>query len=199
MTVLAFCDLESTGLNPLVNEVWEVGLILRDAEGHDSEHLWQLPVDLAKADARALSVGKFYERRWPDPEWLPDDDTETVQPDLVVWAQHFARLTHEAHLVGANPAFDQSFLIPLLRNNGACPGWNYHLIDIEALALGWCMGAGGGANAVHRPRPDWTPQPPWKSNDLSIAVGVDPGDFERHSALGDASWCRAVFDKIMGS
>lgn len=201
MTTLAFIDVETTGLDPLVHEVWEVGLVLRDANNVDSEHLWQLPVDLAKADARALTVGRFYERRWQQgtPNHSPINSAQLIQSSLTRWAQHFARMTHDVHLVGANPAFDSAFLQRLLRAGGACPGWSYHLIDIEALALGWCMGAGGDAHAVNRPHPDWAPQPPWKSNELSIAVGVDPGEFNRHSALGDAQWVRAIYDKIMVS
>lgn len=30
------------------------------------------------------------------------------------------------------------------------------------------------------------------------AVGVDPDDFDRHTALGDARWARAIYDAITG-
>ena len=171
-TPLAFCDTETTGLDPERNEVWEVGLILRDSEGVEVERLWQLPVDLGRADSVALKVGKFYERRW--------DYGELTRP--VDFADEFAELTHGSHLVGAVPSFDDGFLKPLLRANRACPGWHYHLVDVEALAAGRLAA-----------------EPPWNSNELSQLVGVDPEDFDRHTALGDARWARAIYDAVMAS
>ena len=38
---------------------------------------------------------------------------------------------------------------------------------------------------------------PWRSTDLSLALGVDPTDFEpKHSALADARWAKALYEKI---
>lgn len=191
-TTLAFVDVESTGLDPARNEVWEIGLILRDAEG-EREFEWQLPVDLSRADSVALTIGRFYERRNP---------RSSLRTPSVL-AGEFARLTHGTHLVGAVPSFDDAFLKRLLRANGACPGWHYHLIDVEALAAGWLEGRWAlaqqypdtvqASDVVHRGAP------PWNSNDLSRAVGVDPEDFDRHTALGDARWAKAIYDRVMGS
>lgn len=199
MTHLAFVDTETTGLDPDRHQVWEVGLILRDDVGFDTEYLWQLPVDEGAADPAALTVGDYYTRRWHDAS--SDDFTDQalggqasyhglrtahiVPADLMGdWAHIFAELTHGAHLVGAVPAFDDAFLRRLLRTNGACPGWHYHLIDVEALAAGQ-LGRYGG-------------RPPWRSNDLSQAVGVNPDDYDRHTALGDARWARAIYNTVLG-
>lgn len=57
MTALAFVDTETTGLDPDFHEIWEVGLIV-----NDEERLWQLPVDLKRADPKALEIGRFHER-----------------------------------------------------------------------------------------------------------------------------------------
>ncbi len=57
MTRLAFVDTETTGLDPDLHEIWEVGLIIDDKEYH-----WFLPVDLGSADAFALNIGHFHER-----------------------------------------------------------------------------------------------------------------------------------------
>lgn len=198
-TTLAFLDTETTGLDPDRHEVWEVGLILRDDTG-DREYVWQLPVDLGRADAMALKIGQWYERRWPWPVYSPasdergqeDDDHRTegsVQGDqpfvvppgrMADWAALFAEVTDGAHLVGAVISFDEERLRRLLRKHGACPTWHYHLIDVEALAA-------GKANLA----------PPWKSDDLSAAIGVDPEQFDRHTALGDARWARAIYDAVM--
>jgi DNA polymerase III epsilon subunit-like protein len=208
---LAFLDTETTGLDPNWHEVWEVGLILRqfeDVQGKgwravntcDTEHLWQLPVDLGRAEPIALTIGNFYERRGLDANGM-----KNIQPpELGKWARDFARLTHGAHLVGAVPSFDDAFLKRLLKANGACAGWHYHLVDVEALAAGFARGRGRGmaiagdvtrfpgAVAAYE-----NAAPPWTSDDLSKAVGVDPGQFDRHTALGDARWARAIYDAVM--
>lgn len=171
MTSLAFVDTETTGLDPDRNEVWEVGLILRDTEGIEVERVWQLPVDLGRAESIALKVGNFYERRW--------DYSELTRP--VDFAEEFGELTHGTHLVGAVPSFDDGFLKRLLRASRGCPGWHYHLVDVEALAAGRLAA-----------------EPPWDSNELSRLVGVDPELFDRHTALGDARWARAIYDAVMG-
>lgn len=41
--------------------------------------------------------------------------------------------------------------------------------------------------------------PPWDSNDLSRAVGVDPDLFKRHTAMGDALWAAAIYERVMES
>ena len=41
--------------------------------------------------------------------------------------------------------------------------------------------------------------PPWDSDALSRAVGVNPDDFDRHTALGDARWAKAMYEAVMGA
>lgn len=203
---LAFVDLETTGLDPDRHEIWEIGLILR-LDGADMEYAWQLPVDLSRADPMGLRVGRFYERRrkiggmapvaslhrvkYPTDEQfakagpLPVSDT----------AETIANLLDGCHLVGAVPSFDAAFLGPWLRSHGQAATWHYHLVDVEALAAGWL--AAGHDLAFGPPVRDKC-QPPWNSNELSAAVGVDPEQFDRHTALGDARWARAIYDAVMG-
>jgi hypothetical protein len=44
--------------------------------------------------------------------------------------------------------------------------------------------------------------PPWDSNELAARAHAelsdDPLEVERHTALGDARWCRAIYDAVMG-
>ena len=193
---LAFIDTETTGLDPERHEVWEVALIVREAvdlqadqppSAADVEYLWQLPVDLGRADPMALTVGKFYDRAVQAKRSLRDpfDDNET---SCAEFAADFARLTHGAHLVGAVVSFDAAFLSRLLRRNGACPGWHYHLIDVEALAVGYLAGTAELAG-------EWAP--PWKSDELTAALGIDSNQFEKHTAMGDARWARAIYDRVV--
>lgn len=185
---LAFVDTETTGLDPSRHEVWELAIIV-----DGKEYQWQLPVDLTRADPTGLRIGRFYERRsaiaptgsvgrqhrvmWPSSEkWesvgLPVSDT----------AETVARLLDGRHMVGAVPSFDAAFLTRWLNAHGQAATWHYHLVDVEALAAG---------------RGQW--EPPWNSNDLSSSVGVDPEQFDRHTALGDARWAKAIYEAVLAA
>lgn len=62
MTTLAFIDTETTGLDPVRHEIWEVGMILRGDDWR-REYVWQLPVDLGRADVIAMNIGGIRQRR----------------------------------------------------------------------------------------------------------------------------------------
>lgn len=174
---LAFVDTETTGLHPDWHQIWEVGLIV-----DDRERRWLLPVDLGRADPIALRIGRFHDRH-PDGHDFTRAAATTYDhatpPE--VFAQEFARLTRGRHLVGAVISFDEERLRLLLTANGACPEWHYHLVDVEALAA--------GKLAI---------PPPWDSADLSRAALVDPDQFDKHTALGDARWAKAIYEAVMG-
>ncbi len=207
MSGVCFVDIETTGLDPDYHEVWEVALITpvvgaTPAEDGWNEQIWQLPVDLSKADPMALNVGRFHDRRLPADSLVP----------LATFASEFVRDTRGLHLAGAVVSFDAERLWQLLRNNGECPMWHYHLVDVEALAAGFIAGsrAALATSVQHTSEAFWAgsltwaavegpdPWPPWKSNDLSRAVGVNPDDFDRHTALGDARWAKAIYEAVMG-
>lgn len=202
MTKLGFIDTETTGLDLYMHDIWEVGLIVRDEDGNDAEYLWQLPANIAMADPFALNIGKFWERRWATKIQVLDgkeehryelsmrgvpDLTESyvIDPeDMPTWCAMFMELTKDLHLVGAVPDFDAYRLDALMRQHGYRGFWHYHLIDIEALMVGWLARDCGTIPGL-----------PWKSHNLSRAVGVDPEEFAEHTALGDARWARAVYDR----
>lgn len=185
---LAFVDTETTGLDPDVHEIWEVGLIVREVDGSEHEHRWFLPVDLGRADPQSLEIGHFYERH----------NAEAAPGDLHGWppaafARDFAKQTRGAHLVGAVVSFDEERLRRLLRANGACPAWHYHLIDVEVLVVGYLQSR---AALQWGEGSEWGP--PWGSEELSQAIGVPiPSKEERHTALGDARWAKRLYDAVM--
>lgn len=178
---VAYVDIETTGLDADLHEIWEVGLIVDEVEHH-----WFLLCDPGHADPRALEIGRFYERypyHWDGPAGEGAEDlVGTVQ-----FAEEFAALTRDRHLVGAVVSFDEERLRRLLKVSGGCPAWHYHIIDVEALAVGYLSG--------HGMKGTWTL--PWNSKELSRAVGVAPELFDAHTALGDARWAKALYEAIV--
>lgn len=192
---LCFIDTETTGVHP-DRKVWEVAMIRREEGRPDLGVSFFVDVDLANADPFGLKVGRFYDRhpagRWiaglGGPIDMPIGGERGKHLDRYNAALTVAKFTHGAHLVGAVPNFDAETLAPLLRGETLTPSWHYHLIDVEALAVGYLM-AKGNVDAG----------PPWKSEALSYGCGVTPpSDEERHTALGDARWAMRWYDAITG-
>jgi hypothetical protein len=219
-TPIVFLDTETTSLRP-DRRAWDIGIIRREPDGIEREiTLFVSDIDLSGADLIALRIGHFYERH---PMYraeiggafvaeTEDDDTvdfnqaqqlldtdECLYPERRV-AQIVERWTRGAHIVGSVPNFDTECLAAMLRRHGLCPAWHYHLIDVEPLAIGWLRGlmsADGYADKSFCT--DIDTEPPWKSDDISRACGVEPpGDDERHTAMGDAKWVARLFDRITG-
>jgi hypothetical protein len=220
---LVFLDTETDDLDPRKRQPWDVALIRREPDGTETEHQFFVQLDLSIADSFALKVGHFWDRH-PQGRYyagltrttpMPTDngDPRSVRANDVgdyltrrAAAQRIALLTHGAHIVGAIPSFDTITLEPLLWAHQLIPMWHYHIVDVEALTVGWIAGVAARANDEARMRDEEAPvsnwaklTPPWKSEDLSRALGVDlPSEEERHTALGDARWAMRIYDTVMG-
>lgn len=191
MTPMCFVDTETDGVHP-GRKPWEIALIRREPGGGEFAVQFLVDIDLSTADPFGLKVGRFYDRH----PFGREISTGVVDGEIVTCRQaalNVAKFTHGAHLVGAVPNFDAEVFDRLLRTHGLCPSWHYHLIDVESLAVGYLAGLG-----------DTVPNnelltPPWKSDDLTTALGVEPpAEEERHTALGDARWAMRVYDHVMG-
>ena len=119
MTQLVFLDIETTGLDPALHEVWEVAAASGD--GHINNYF--VPHTLRTADVTALEMNGYHKRA----------------PQHAVWARGFGshadlelrKVLTGATIVGANPAFDTSFL----RSRWGAAPWHHRLIDVESMAL----------------------------------------------------------------
>lgn len=178
MKDLCFIDTETTSLSAETGRIWEFAGIRRSAEtGEETRLLFQIDVDLGEADPMSLKIGKYYERF---------DENKAVSDDWVA-AKMISEFTRGTHLVGNCVSFDSERMERYLRDYGQCPGWHYHVIDIEPIILGYAAAKG-----------DTFPRP-YKSSDLSAYIDVaEPSDEERHTAMGDAEWVMRQWDAIFG-
>ena len=177
---LVFMDTETTGLS-LADDIWEFAAIRREGDGTPDYplHLF-IEHDADKAATLPESFRRDLEARFnPAVAISPRDAARLIA--------HVLRPGDggKAHVVGAVPNFDTERVALLLAAYGLAPCWHYHLIDVENLAVGYLAGRGTIL------------PPPWNSDDLSRAVGIDPGQFRRHEAMADAEWARAIYDHII--
>ena len=188
---IVFLDTETDGVQPN-RKVWEVGMISRAGDA-ERETSFMVDIDLSTADLFGLRIGRFYDRH-PLGRWLSGLDTEYPEPDdggsfvsVFEAARRVARATHGAHIVGAVPNFDTEVLAALIRKCGLVPSWHYHLVDIEAMVVGYLHGVGKGGEI----------KLPWDSDEISRLVGVEnsPED-EKHTAPGDVRWCRRLYNAV---
>jgi hypothetical protein len=176
--------------------VWEIGMIV-----DGDEYLWQVRPDMHLADHTALKVGRFetrfvsFLRYHPSGTALcvehPDADEEGGLISGQLFAKMIAELTAGADLWGSNPAFDIGHLDTLLGIYGIAPSWHYHPNDIPSMAAGWC--------AAKRIVPvSAKDDGRIRSDDWSRAIGINPDDYDRHTALGDCRWTLAQHNAMLG-
>lgn len=186
---LVFMDTETTGIHP-GRRAWEIAMIRREIDGSEKEILIQIrDIDLSNADPFGLAVGKFYERYYYADGRVDPRTKLMLEVDA---AQFIWMFTKGAHIVGAIPSFDTETLDTMLRRHKLLPAWHYHIIDVEALAIGFLQ----GSSDFDRKKFNL----PWKSKELSEAIGVSPPtEDELHTALGDARWAMRTYDRVMGN
>lgn len=186
LTDVAFIDIETTGLNPQIHEIWEIGIIKVNygkpaAAGAsiDKWFKWQLQVQvehLVLAESKALEINKFHERF---------NAEEAISPQRA--ARVLMDILEGCTLVGANPHFDATFCTNLLEEFELLPTWHHHLVDVEALAAGYLIGKG------------FVSPEKWSLNNFLQALEITtPVDHpERHSALFDAELAMKVFERVV--
>ena len=173
---LLFLDIETLGVTPGV-AIWEVA-----AARFEDGRLQGTMSTFVQHDS---------DRCDPDlPQSFLDDYLLRFVPSA---AQHpkevldaLSRFAEGGAIVcGSNPRFDMDRLEALAAEQGVqAPPWHYHPNDVPGMVHGYLLGKG------------IRPAPPHRSDFLSQAIGVDPRDYDRHTAVGDVWWCRALWDAI---
>lgn len=183
-------DTETSGLHPVLDDIWEFAALRREPDGTERElHLF-IEHNEQRCELLPEPFWRDHVDRWPGPA------AATPQPDAAFLIDTFLRGpdgSERAHIVGAVPNFDTERLTRFLDRNLpnfelSRPPWHHHLVDVENLAVGY----------LRARFPDIPMHPPWESDLLSEAVGVDINPDERHTALGDVHWAMRIYNKIMG-
>ncbi|MDZ7910436.1 MAG: hypothetical protein U5O16_01095 [Rhodococcus sp. (in: high G+C Gram-positive bacteria)] len=135
MSAIVFLDTETTGLHPHTRRPWEIAMIRREPGCEDDRLLIQIvDVDLSHADKNALAVGRFRERHH---SFVAGSFGYLLESDA---ARQVDAFTADAQLAGVNINFDEVTLDAMLRRHGLMPRWDYHLIDLPSMALGYLHG-----------------------------------------------------------
>ena len=126
------------------------------------------------ASPQALEINGYHRRR---AERAAHGLTE-ASPAVAV--QQLVEITSGVPLVGMNPGFDVRFLTPLLARFGRRSEWHYSPLDCKSFIAG----------ALRIP-------PPWRSEELARAIGIDPAAYGRHGALDDCRYTRDCYDRVL--
>lgn len=193
---LVFVDTETTGLTKS-DQVWEVAAVRRDPDGttheihqfidHDRHLCRRLPKAFRNDhDSRFPGCGGAISRSEAAQELR-----KFLPTGKFVW-------------VGSNPEFDFRYLDELVAeildatySRPAGINRYHHAVDVHTLMLGYLAGQhqqqsphGIAAHITY---------PAISTEDLSRAIGVEPDEYERHTAMGDVLWTIAIWDRIAGA
>lgn len=181
MRDLVFLDVETTGLDPEVHEMFEVGLTKTDVKGEilGSLYYWIVPQHLQTASPQALALNGYYRRKMTEPceGRVHGAVRQEVAEEIVIF-------TEGVHLVGCNPGFDASFVRAFLLAEQHVPLWHHRMIDLESLAIGI--------------EPDVSHGVPMGLSELAETFNKSEiPEEDRHTAKGDVEATRVLYFKMM--
>jgi len=188
---VVFLDVETTGLMPMIHDVWELAIV----EENEPTFRCIFPVDLSVADPGALEVGKFHERH-PHQGYRYSSDVDDARADVndvarspeeveELWTKIARRLDRKT-IVGFGVNFDVEFMRYAMLDNGVIPTWDYKIIELRSLVLGWVTFSESkfiSDKGITQ----------WSSAKLCELLGVDRSEFALHTALGDAQLAHEVW------
>ena len=125
---LAFIDVETTGLNPTLHEIIELGAVIcRMQEGKlvvtDQLDVKIKPVHIERADPQALRINGYDETQWLFGYTLEEA------------IKLFAKKTEGAVMVAHNITFDYGFIEQAFQQTGIPNSMHYHRLDTISVAF----------------------------------------------------------------
>lgn len=185
---LFIVDVETTGLDPAVHDMIDLGVIYSDLDGRELDRFFIriMPAHPERLDPGAARVNGFSVERWK--ELGAVEEAEAVRRFLdfhseVVSRHHGPRDLPRTWLFTAyNAWFDRSFLDALLLGSGSSVRDLFSYFQLDLPSLAWGVGA-----------------PQLLNRDVAGALGLDaetrvPSD---HTGLSGAEWNLAVYRAAM--
>jgi DNA polymerase III epsilon subunit-like protein len=169
MTALVFVDLETTGLNPQEDCIWEFAAIRREPDGTETVHHCFVRHPTSARGNLPESFRAGLEARYNEAEAVTEHGLVRLVQELTA---------DKPRLVGAAPWFDAGFLADYFREVAEKPSWSHRLIDVETLAAGKL---GRLVNGLA---------------DAAEAFGIE--NPAAHTAMADAETAKRVYDAVMG-
>jgi len=136
--ILAFVDVETTGLKPGYHEIIDFGVVLSDLNGAELDRLFVriMPQFPERASQGAIEVNSFSKKRWAQLETL----SPVAAVDSIVQFHKRIADGRKILMVAFNSQFDTAFIDHLFRS--VDQSWRelyyYYVLDIPSMA--WANG-----------------------------------------------------------
>lgn len=136
--LLAFVDVETTGLLPGYHEMVDIGIVLTDVDGREVDRLFVRiqPEHPERTSEGARAVNAFDPDRWQELKALSLKDAV----DRIVSFHHRAGNGKSVLLVAYNSHFDAAFIDHLFRAQGRTWRELYHYFILDLPSMAWSLG-----------------------------------------------------------
>jgi DNA polymerase III alpha subunit (gram-positive type) len=139
--LLAFVDVETTGLIPGHHEMIDIGIVMTDLDGSELGELFVRiqPEHPERTDDGARAVNAFDEDRWRELQALPPDEAIN---QILTFHQEIAG-DKNVLMVAFNSHFDTAFLDHLFRSQDRSWRELYHYFVLDLPSMAWSLGIYG--------------------------------------------------------
>lgn len=136
--LLAFVDVETTGLIPGYHEMIDIGIVMTDLDGAPIDELFIRirPEHPERTDAGARAVNAFDERRWRKLKALSSDAAIATIVDFHTRVAGDRKVL----MVALNSHFDAAFLDHLFRSRDRSWRELYHYFVMDLPSMAWILG-----------------------------------------------------------
>lgn len=172
-------DTETTSLDPYNRVVWEIGMVKINPDGTTVSKDFQIELnqrEIDRANPESLEIGGFDERY---------NELEALSRRTV--ANYVRDFTEGCIIANFAVDFDVRNLTDLLHSYDLQPAWDYHLLDLRSLFVGYLTAKGHERGFL-----DWDQDA--FADEFGVAT-IEEGN--RHTALGDAEYAAAMLEAVI--
>ena len=148
--LLAFVDVETTGLIPGYHEMIDIGIVITDLDGNEIAELFLRihPDHPERTDEGARDVNAYDEARWHE---LDAASADEAVDKLVAFHRDIAG-DRQVLMVAFNAPFDTAFLDHLFRSRERSWRELYHYFVLDVPSMAWSLGLRGltGSNLAEK-------------------------------------------------